>query len=471
MRNEPAPTERRSLVKRITTSIAITALVAMLLQVAIVGARLYFDKQDIAVAFVAHGTNDLRHQLTVRGGEILLKKSHVPRQYRSGDISAYAFRIMTEAGRVVAEHNGGVLASTSPWGRGSGSDQDMWIVNLDRNERLHVAGGQRFRIAGTLVLVEIASYGDPSMTALSVLATEIVDDVWMPMIPMLVLTMGLTILLVRRSMRPLADLAAQAQSPSLPASAFRIAQQDAPQEVETLVRALNNLLVRVRSLMRAQDAFVARVAHELRTPLAAMMLEAERAAESGPGKLMNDVKGMSLMVERLLTLTRLQNTEAQAQGPLDLVSFAEDVMSQFNVLAKQTGHRLSLVAHPPFQAAGDADALFHLLRNLIENAIRHTPAGTTIQVTVGPGAKLAVSDNGPGWGAVDKARLLDPFVRGRSSPDGTGLGLAIVREAAERLSAELTLDASEAGGARVLVDWSRGSPAGCSAQDGERAGK
>jgi signal transduction histidine kinase len=366
---------------------------------------------------------------------------------------AYAFRVLGHDGSVVAEHNGELLRAVSPWSSGGLSNQDFWLVNLAPGRRLHVAGGRRQQIGQRTALIEVATLGDPEGTSLSILTSEIFDDVWMPMIPVVVLTLGVAVTSVRRSLRPLAEMAALADHSSPPVLDLGVEELNLPREVASFVTAINGLLARVQALLSTQRALVARAAHELRTPLAAMMLEVERVEEHGTARLQADIKSLSILVDKLLTLARLEIKELATREPVDLAPMAEDAVHLLKPLVDESGHAISVFTHEPTQVVGDATAIYQALRNLIENAVRHTPPGTRITVNVGPGSLLSVEDEGPGWGVLDKSKLLEPFAKGSASAGGTGLGLSIVKEAAEMLGAELSLGESLSGGARVSLKW------------------
>jgi signal transduction histidine kinase len=110
--------------------------------------------------------------------------------------------------------------------------------------------------------------------------------------------------------------------------------------------------------------------------------------------------------------------------------------------------------------AGDAAAIREALRNLIENAIRHTPSGTDRQVTVGPAGSIVVEDNGPGFGTQEIPDLLQPFKKGRDSGEGAGLGLAIVKQAVDLHHGHIEVGRSTTGGAKFSLTFPEHQPAG-----------
>src|SRR6185295_15910421 len=138
---------------------------------------------------------------------------------------------------------------------------------------------------------------------------EVLDDVWLPMIPLVVLTLGVATLSVRRSLRSLVQAAAKAEQMSPFDGGDRLDISDMPREAASLAIAVNQLLDRVGELVKSQRLFIARAAHELRTPLSVIMLELGRIDDPHMRRLEEDVRTMSRTVARLLTLARLESPE------------------------------------------------------------------------------------------------------------------------------------------------------------------
>ena len=158
--------------------------------------------------------------------------------------------------------------------------------------------------------------------------------------------------------------------------------------------------------------FIARAAHELRTPLAIMTLELGRIEDPRVRHVEQDVRAMSATVDRLLTLARLESAETLVIDEVDLGLIAGEVVDRFHDWAAQTQHRLVLRLCEPTRFAGDASAIREALRNLIENAVRHTPPGTEVHVEVGPEGFILVEDDGPGLATAASTELLQPFKKG-----------------------------------------------------------
>jgi signal transduction histidine kinase len=254
-------------------------------------------------------------------------------------------------------------------------------------------------------------------------------------------------------MRPLAQISRLAEENELARLDVAAQQTKLPHEVESFVAAIGRLVERIQGLLEAQRAFVARAAHELRTPLTAMTLEAERPDGADRSRLQTDIAALRQIVDQLLILARLETKEVSKAEQLDLEFLAEEIIEQVAPIARNGDHEVMLRALQPTSVTGDVQAIQHSLRNLLRNACEHTPAGTRIVVTVGPGPSFCVADDGPGWGSYDSSQPIEPFKKGNAALGGTGLGLSIVKRAAEVLGGAVTLGTSETGGAKVVVDW------------------
>ena len=241
-----------------------------------------------------------------------------------------------------------------------------------------------------------------------------------------------------------------------------------PAEVRPLVGEMNGLLTRLSAAWDALTHFTADAAHELRSPLAALRLQAQslqRAPDDATRaiateRLLAGIDRATRLVEQLLALAR---QEAAGEGAelvsLDLTALARNALADAEPEAARHAIALTLdapTAHVVLRA--DEAALAVLLRNLLGNALRHTPPGGQVRVGVREEASvidLTVEDSGPGIAPDERARVVDRFYRVPGTPGhGSGLGLAIVRAIAERHGAALTLDASPTlGGLRVMLRW------------------
>ena len=240
-----------------------------------------------------------------------------------------------------------------------------------------------------------------------------------------------------------------------------------PQEIQPLVQALNGLLSRLSVALDAQRAFVADAAHELKTPLTALGLQirlAERAESAEDRKhafaeLKQGLERAIHLVHQLLTLARQEpGAFEQAQEDVDLVALARNVVADFVVAADAKLIDLGIKAEMPAHVTGNPAALRILLSNLVDNAIRYSPNGGRIDVSiqsVDRTAALIVQDAGPGIPEADLARVIDRFYRVTGTQaQGSGLGLSIVKRIAETHDADITLT-NTGNGLRACVTFNR----------------
>ena len=246
-------------------------------------------------------------------------------------------------------------------------------------------------------------------------------------------------------------------------------EEGLPTEVQPLVRELNALFGRVRQAFAAQQDFVADAAHELRSPLAALKLQAQglrRAAddaarERAVARLEAGMDRAARLVEQLLVLAR-QEAASSPMQPVDLLEVARLALADVAASAQARGIDAGLApsVQGPRVVEGVPEELRLLVRNLLDNAIKYSPEGGRVDVAVESGeagVSLLVQDSGPGVPEEERQRVLGRFYRSPQSAQqapGSGLGLAIVQTIARRHGARLVLQPSQAlGGLCVRVGF------------------
>jgi two-component system sensor histidine kinase QseC len=286
---------------------------------------------------------------------------------------------------------------------------------------------------------------------------------------------------LRRLGRTLAQRAPQALTP--------VHLPGAPAEMLPMLDALNALFERIAALMEAERRFTADAAHELRTPIAAIRTQAQVALAEADEPLRRHALQATLagcdratrLVEQLLTLARLESGAAPpagVTGVVDLQALVRQAVANIAPAALAKGQDMALDIDPAFDRStgtvasasatavrGDATLLAVLLRNLLDNAVRYSPPGATVQVALGPapgpagGVRLSVEDSGPGLAEADLQRLGERFFRvlgagGSNGGSGSGLGWSIVRRVAAVHGLALGVARSARwGGLAVTADW------------------
>jgi len=286
--------------------------------------------------------------------------------------------------------------------------------------------------------------------------------------PFAVLVPALSILIawiVARTVRPVRGFA-EALRGRRPDAVEPVATVGLPDEVQPVADALNDLLGRLRASLDRERAFLADAAHELRTPLTALDLQAQAVVEARAEDreaalrdLRAGVARVSRLVEQLLAIAREQHGTAAVPEPLELDELVRRTVADFVPLAEAAGVDLGIESAERVRVVGDADALRRLLGNLLDNAVRYTPAGGRVDVVVGREAGIparalvTVTDTGPGIPPGERERVFDRFHRvSGTAGAGSGLGLALARSIAARHDGAVVLEDGPAGrGLRVLL--------------------
>lgn len=325
-------------------------------------------------------------------------------------------------------------------------------------------GGNRYRVYSVqtaLQTVQIAQDMDARQARARALALRATLPMAL-MAPLLMLAVGWAISRslapVQRMRRQVATRAADDLSP--------LDEQGLPDEVRPLVQEVNLLFARVRKAFDAQKSFVADAAHELRSPLTALRLQAqalrrstdEAGREAAVLRLNQGIDRAISLVEQMLVLARQESQGSAGQNttPVDLLVLARDAVTEVLPQAQARQIDIGLVSAMPTPVRGHPDGLHILLRNLLDNAIKYTPEHGQVDVELlhdGEHPVLAVDDSGPGMGPEERARAFDRFFRAAdATASGSGLGLAIVKAIADQHGATVRLLPSlRLGGLRVEV--------------------
>ncbi|HMT65748.1 MAG TPA: sensor histidine kinase N-terminal domain-containing protein [Ottowia sp.] len=333
---------------------------------------------------------------------------------------------------------------------------------------VHIAG------APQPALVQVAETREKR----SVLATEIIKGVMLPQFAILPLAVLLVWLALVRGIRPLSELESRIRA-RRPDDLSPLDDHAVPQEVAPLVGSVNDLLTRLKDSIATQKRFLADAAHQLKTPLAGLRMQAELAQREGASE---DELKQSLQqighasvrathtVNQLLALARAEGgSAAAAHEPCDLAQLTIEAVREAVPAALERGTDLGYEGPEPgaphLVRLGNPLLLKEMLRNLVENALHYarTPGTGAPVVTVrlranppGGGLALEVEDNGPGVPPAERELVFQPFYRALgTNVDGTGLGLPIVREIAEQHGASVSLTDAHPGqqppGARFVV--------------------
>lgn len=264
---------------------------------------------------------------------------------------------------------------------------------------------------------------------------------------LLVLMMGGVYATLHIGLRPLRRLSHLAGGIAPATIEARLPAEAAPREIAPLVEAFNAALDRLEVGLRAQRDFSANAAHELRTPLATLRAQVESLLEPHERRAASEeFERLGRLIAQLLALAEAEGGASGVGARFDLVALSRDVagdMASFILSSDRTIGFDSAVE--TFALDGQAGLVETALRNLLENAVRHTPSGAEILVSVDAHGVVRVSDDGPGVPAAIRDRVFDRFSRGDPRGSGAGLGLSIVRQIMERHGGQARLAVSERG--------------------------
>jgi len=281
------------------------------------------------------------------------------------------------------------------------------------------------------------------------------DELYWPIALLLIAVVSVVVVTVLSSLRSLRAVSHQASMLSLYRLDERLHAQNLPREVVPLVQAVNASLDRLEADYRVQREFTANAAHELRTPLATLRARLEsRFSAQELGDVTFEIEQLARLVEQLLCLARLDSQEQFQFAAFDAHTVALEVARELAPVALESQHYVTATTpDASVPAHGNATLTRLVFRNLIENAIQYTPAGTSITLSAASGTVI-IADDGPGIAAHTAASLFERFRRGpNASGPGAGLGLAIAKCIMERQGGRLTLDAAAAPGARFVMEF------------------
>jgi signal transduction histidine kinase len=344
--------------------------------------------------------------------------------------------------------------------------------NQETLSQLHI--GQEDWIVYTDVSANGVAQAAQRVSARRGAAAESASKIFLPMIALVLFVAALMVVALRRGLRPL-DSAARDVATRTASSLAPIPTADVPREITPLVVSINDLMARLSLALSTQRRFLADAAHELRTPVTALRLQLqllkrsrdEAAHTESLGELEAGIARSQHLIEQLLHVARFEpDGEALRREPVDLSALTRAVVGAMSVKADHLGLDLGATGQADVVVQADAGQLTVLLNNLVENALRYTPAGGVVDVeaTVLDGRPtLRVVDSGPGIPADERERVFGRFYRSPQASGqareagGSGLGLAIVRGIAELHGAAVSLHTPRSGqGLEVRVSFARG---------------
>ena len=290
---------------------------------------------------------------------------------------------------------------------------------------------------------------------------EFIKDIGWIWVPFIIGLLGTNLLVARIGLRPLQRAAAQAEAIGPGAVSARLPEEGLPREVHALVGAVNRALDRLEIAFQSQQRFIADAAHELRTPVAVLKAHAHILPEhDGLVAWKQEIDAMQRLVNQLLDSARLDVVALEKGQVVELNEVARAVAAQLAPIAIGAGKSIEVTpSSGPVIINGSTDLLAGALRNLVENAIRHTAPGTAVLIEISLPATLRVSDHGPGIDPQERELIFKRFWQGgRDRGGGAGLGMDIVARSVAALGGSISISDAP-GGAVFILEFPPASPA------------
>jgi signal transduction histidine kinase len=277
-------------------------------------------------------------------------------------------------------------------------------------------------------------------------------------VTILALLLAIDIVVIRSALKPVLRASEIASAIDPARTNPRLPDHHMPQELLPLIASMNQALDRLEQGIRVQREFTADAAHELRTPLAVLRTRVETMPDrEGLDGLKADILVMSHVVNQLMEMAEVEGNAAAPTTTVDLCAISAEVAAMMAEIAIRQDRSIALTgAAVPVWVRGDGAMIFRAIRNLVENAIKHTAPGTVVELNVAEEGSVAVMDRGPGVPEQDRALIFRRFWRADRNPtlngssQGAGLGLAIVAKIAEIHAGTVTV-ASRPGGGAVFI--------------------
>ncbi len=437
-----------SLSSRIIVRLSVTSLIATC-----VAYGWLYIKQSRVEGYLRQRTLTRQAQEIARfistnaNGEAELKlPADLHEAYNNPD-SPYRYVIRDEAGRVVSTsvHDVGAL-SPPPLDKNLPRESKTNIAEI--HSTFPTSTGKR------TFTTEVEQTASRSRSLNAAVFNEFVTDGGWLGIPFLIALLCISAYTVKKSLAPLDDLSSRAKKIDPGNSTIRLPDGDIPKEIRPLVRAVNNALDKLDEALGKQREFTANAAHQLRTPLTVLTANIDLMADKdGAARLRPDVDLMTRIVTQLLVVARLESLSIPLDHTVELCSCAQAAAQSLGPIAISTGK--SLEVEEPDGAVfvrGNISVVTAAVRNLIENALHHSPVGATvrIRVTAGPPA-IEVIDSGAGVPAELREKIFHRFWQGERSERGAGLGLAIVRQIMLALNGSVSVSEAPGGGPNFVL--------------------
>jgi signal transduction histidine kinase len=382
----------------------------------------------------------------------------------------YGFRVFDHRQawqrKTVAEANAELLNSVDP-GFGASNDGKDMVSRVSAAPARDLDSGEpeniwlmtgRGEVGGHVYWVQAAMVGDPAWQWTGVLGRELLDHVAVPMlfiVPALVLVVYVA---TRRALRPLTRVARQMGELGTVVASGRpfapLSGDGLPLEFEGVVTGINAMLAKLERSLTLQKEFTSDVAHQLRTPLAVLLLEVSALPpDAARDRIKQELGDLAALVNELLRFAQAEDAMARHRRVVDIAGTTRKVCEDLADVAFVAQKQIELDAPEKGAVVSGHPALIDVaIRNLVDNAVKVSPPRSTISVSVDAERNIVVEDRGPGVPDAQKQLIFERFWRadGRRAP-GNGIGLALVRRIAFLHGGDVRVEDRPGGGARFVM--------------------
>ncbi len=450
----------RSLSRALAIQMSLVAVAVSLALVLFFGAQYLLNTEELRRLTLEQMVQDII--VSMQHG----KDPAAARIYRDFPQS-YGFRVFDHRQawqrKVISEANPGLLSAAeaapeTPQMSGSNQDFVTGFAAMSLADRTGWVLTDRGELGDRVYWVQAAMVSDPAWLWIDVMAHEMLDHVVLPVlfiVPALTLAAYLT---TRRALRPLTRVASQASTlgksvvsgmPFAPLSSERL-----PTEFRNVVDAINATLAKLERSLTLQKQFTSDVAHELRTPLAVLVLEASQLPPSPAGdRFKRELTDLADLINHLLRFAQAEDAMSRDRQPVDLAEAARKVCEDLARIALERRKRIEFDApESGVPVLGHLALIDAAIRNIVDNAIKASPPDSTISVTVDPERGVIVDDRGPGVAEPHKKLIFNRLWRAeRRQSTGMGIGLALVRRIALMHGGDVQVEDRPGGGARFVL--------------------
>ena len=340
----------------------------------------------------------------------------------------------------------------------SSNRQKLYDYDPDGPGPLRVFGAAlRTEVGQRTVFIQVEqTTNDPNYLKMAVVDEFITDGGWL-VIPFLLVLLAISIWIVKNALAPITRISALAESIGPTNANIRLPIDQVPLEILPLVQSMNAALEHLELGLQRQREFNANAAHQLRTPLSILMANVDTLKDPEiSNRLRTDVEQMSRIVSQLLLVAQLETVSINLDEIVDLNDAAAEIAGSLAPLALASGKSIELVrSGEPVVIRTSTFAVRAALGNLIENAIKHTPAGTSVRLCVTDRPSVEVMDCGAGVPLEQRAKIFERFWRGDRSGAGAGLGLPIVDQIMKTLQGSVSVGEALGGGALFTLIFPR----------------